>query len=42
MTSLLAFTVLVALVVLLTLAATLLPTWRATRGRPAESALAID
>ena len=32
----------VALVVLLTLAATLLPTWRATRGRPAESALAID
>lgn len=32
----------VALVLLLTLAATLLPTWRATRGRPAESALAID
>lgn len=32
----------VALVVLLTLTATLLPTWRATRGRPAESALAIE
>lgn len=30
------------LVVALTLAATLLPTWRATRGRPAESALAVD
>lgn len=30
------------LVVGLTLAATLLPTWRATRGRPAGSALAID
>jgi putative ABC transport system permease protein len=29
-------------VVLLTLVATLLPTWRATRGRPAEAALAID
>jgi putative ABC transport system permease protein len=32
----------VALVVLLTWSATFLPTWRATRGRPAESALAIE
>lgn len=30
------------LAVLLTLSATLLPAWRATRGRPAESALAIE
>ncbi|RIQ21374.1 ABC transporter permease [Jiangella rhizosphaerae] len=30
------------LAVVLTLAATLLPAWRATRGRPAESALAIE
>lgn len=30
------------LAVLLTLGATLLPAWRATRGRPAESALAIE
>jgi len=32
----------VALVVVLTLGATLLPTWRETRGRPAEAALGID
>ena len=31
-----------SLTVLLTLAAMLLPAWRATRGRPAEAALAID
>nr|WP_042186617.1 FtsX-like permease family protein [Kibdelosporangium sp. MJ126-NF4]CEL17409.1 putative ABC transport system integral membrane protein [Kibdelosporangium sp. MJ126-NF4]CTQ91363.1 putative ABC transport system integral membrane protein [Kibdelosporangium sp. MJ126-NF4] len=31
-----------ALTVLLTLGATLLPAWRATRGRPAEAALAIE
>ncbi|WP_020672507.1 ABC transporter permease [Amycolatopsis nigrescens] len=32
----------VALTVLVTLGATLLPAWRATRGRPAEAALAIE
>lgn len=32
----------VSLTVLLTLAAMLLPAWRATRGRPAEAALAIE
>jgi putative ABC transport system permease protein len=31
-----------ALAVLLTLGAMLLPAWRATRGRPAEAALAIE
>jgi putative ABC transport system permease protein len=31
-----------ALTVLLTLGATLLPVWRATRGRPAEAALAVE
>jgi putative ABC transport system permease protein len=31
-----------ALTVLLTLGATLLPAWRATRGRPAEAALAVE
>ena len=32
----------VGLIVLITLGATLLPAWQATRGRPAESALAIE
>lgn len=32
----------VGLSVVLTIAATLLPAWRATRGRPAEAALAVD
>jgi putative ABC transport system permease protein len=32
----------VALTVLLTLGAMLLPAWRATRGRPAEAALAVE
>jgi putative ABC transport system permease protein len=31
-----------ALTVLLTLGATFLPAWRATRGRPAEAALAVE
>ena len=33
---------LVVLTVLLTLVAMLLPAWRATRGRPAEAALAVE
>jgi len=36
------YLVTVALTVLLTLGAMLLPAWRATRGRPAEAALAVD
>lgn len=38
----LVYLTIVGLTVLLTLAATLLPAWRATRGRPAESALAVE
>lgn len=36
------YTATAGLCVLLTVAATLLPAWRATRGRPAESALAVE
>ena len=36
------YAAIVGLVVLLTIGATLLPAWRATRGRPAESAVAVE
>lgn len=38
----LVYVAIVGLVVLLVLGATLLPAWRATRGRPAESALSVE
>jgi putative ABC transport system permease protein len=38
----LVYVAIVALVVLLTLGATLLPAWRATRGRPAEAAVSVE
>jgi len=38
----LAYVAIVGLVVLLTLGATLLPAWRATRGRPAEAAVSVE
>ncbi|MFD2797052.1 FtsX-like permease family protein [Promicromonospora vindobonensis] len=36
------YAAIVGLVVLITIGATLLPAWRATRGRPAESAVAVE
>jgi putative ABC transport system permease protein len=38
----LVYLAIVALVVLLTLGATLLPAWQATRGRPAEAAISVE
>jgi putative ABC transport system permease protein len=38
----LVYVAIIALVVLLTLGATLLPAWRATRGRPAEAAVSVE